>query len=1451
MSIVRRILKVVFWTIVGVFALAVIAVVGAKLYLSDERLAELVEDNLNELFAGHFEVGAIQWSLPFHFVIDDVAIDDPEGRPAIRAAHVDARLRWRALLHGTLAIDDIAGQGIDVRVLALAKNPEDLGIAEAFSPKSPVVPKPDVEDDGPPISLDFHGTIIDRVEFTYDDGTTKIAVSGGHIENVAFGMRGDILGIDGDVEAARFALVTDGFAYDGGPMRVHAEEFAIDIGDVLGFATKKARLSVEGLNVDASGDLHFPEGALPRGTVAADATLPLEHPLVRGILPKGLAGRGRVAVHAESDGTNVDVAVRGEDASLSGLRIESVTVKGALQGERIDLARLHAEVEGGSATISGELELLPPMAHDLVADLERFPLAEVVRVFADVDAMLPQRLSGRIKARGAGLVDLASHVEADVRAEGLPNDVPVVPDPLRVDVEADLSATQANVARLTASGDGAVLEAHGRIPFSETGPIDATLSLTHKRPATTLAKAGADAPVAVESLTLNATAKGSFSRLVADALLEAHGVAVQDIGPTDVRAPLRVEGGVVTLSSATVGIGGGEVVIDGTVGVMDERGRALAAMPVAAKVAAHDVQLAALTSGQASGKLVLDGQVSGTIQAPHGELVLGVDELTARGVVFSKARAVAVLEPDHVEVRELTLDPKDGGDLQGKGRYTFASTQVDAQLAIADLPLGAVLALTAPSVPLRGTIASQLSVSGPAATPSIKGNLRISELASGDIAIGTLTADIGETKIARGKAQMLQLTAQVRGPLGNANVDAGFTPATRRIDAKVGVSDVGLASALAAAKVDLPLDGKLVATADIHGDLPYPAVKADLEVSGITIDGVAPATNAVTVAVTTDEPDERYDARVDFGKILSANLRFWPRRGPAAEVHATFDDFRASAFSPKLAKAGYDLTLSGNTHVRYNAPNVIDGSLTLNKLTASVDTQTVQLARPSTISFQGTNVSVPRLTLEGAGSTVDVSGSVRDGNLNGEVVGDLDLAILGPFVTAISEPTGILHVVAKASGKLASPQLTGEVSIAKEVRCRPRGISQELVVTSGRIALAGDSVVISDFKGRLETGTIEVRGRIGLKDWKPDSYDVRLSGTKLAFQSRELRVQADAELKLSGRGVVPDVSGDIVVLTGRYSKKFALKDFNFVGREPDTSAPLSQTMPFLADMELDLRAVSRDDVEVAVDASAFAITLPLQLDLRLRGTPLSPSVGGRITAQAGSIKFPEATLTVQETLVSFTPGLSAAEGANIQLVAEGEVPAKGEDSTADEVYLVSMTLSGTLSEMQFDLSASPGLDRNQTLALLITGKAGFDQLFYGSSTTGTASGNSTSPEVDAAIALAGAGVTGPLTGFVENQLEDRINLEVDLSASFTSDQVRVTARKELTPRLRLEGSVQRALQASGTNLNVATATFVLANRWFLQAIAQAAQGNSVVTDNSVVRPRSDNRIEMRYRLIGD
>jgi hypothetical protein len=201
--VLKKLLKILALIIAGIFTLAVIAVIGARIYLSDERLARLVESKLNELFAGRFAVHEIHWSLPFHFVINDVTIDDPEGTRAIHASQVVATLRWRALLHGTLAIDDIDGPGIDVRVLAMQKHPELLGIAEAFTPKTPELPKPDVEDDGPPLTLSFHGSLIDSVEFVFDSDGTRVAVSGGHIENVFFGMTDNLLTVDAEPLPAR------------------------------------------------------------------------------------------------------------------------------------------------------------------------------------------------------------------------------------------------------------------------------------------------------------------------------------------------------------------------------------------------------------------------------------------------------------------------------------------------------------------------------------------------------------------------------------------------------------------------------------------------------------------------------------------------------------------------------------------------------------------------------------------------------------------------------------------------------------------------------------------------------------------------------------------------------------------------------------------------------------------------------------------------------------------------------------------------------------------------------------------------------------------------------------------------------------------------------------------------------------------------------------------------
>ncbi|MBC7792242.1 MAG: translocation/assembly module TamB domain-containing protein, partial [Clostridia bacterium] len=962
-----------------------------------------------------------------------------------------------------------------------------------------------------------------------------------------------------------------------------------------------------------------------------------------------------------------------------------------------------------------------------------------------------------------------------------PSDLAGLPDPIHVVLEANVTMQRADIARFTAEGDGARLDASGIVPLDPNGRFDVKLLLTHKRPNATLAATGQTAPVSIDSLELRAQATGSLANLVADALLDAHGVNAQGVGPADVLIPLHVEGGTATVRDARVKLPAGALRLNASVGVLDNHGKPRSAMPLRVKLAAADVDLEPLTQKRAAGRLVFDVDAHGTVQAPQGSAHIGVDKFTANGVMFDKADARISMTPQRVTLEELTLDPRDGGKLNAGGTYGLHDSKIDATIDIENLPLRSVLALTAPTVPLSGAVSAKVHVTGVATEPRLDGHLTIAELASGTIALGKLSVAFDTQQ------EKVHGVMKLAGSLGTADLDAIITPRTQAVVAKLDIGDVRLARALSAADLSLPLDGTLTMTAKADGVLPYPKLEAALKIDDLLIDGVAPNPNTVSLDVSS-EADQSYVAKLAFGEILAAEARYWPLRN-TADVKARFHELKASAFSPELHRQGLDLMVSGNTDVLYGGPMKIQGTFTLEAFEAKIQHEMVKLSRPTTVRFDGSSVTLPKTDFEGAGSTLSLQGKLDGRAIQADVHGDLNLTVLGPFQNAISEPTGVLRLEAQARGTLDQPLFTGKIAVAKEVRGQPRGIPQELDVRSGSITLTPNTVQFDDIAGRLEEGSFKISGEIGLKDLMPDRYNLYLEGKRLSFQTRELRVEADASLKLTGSGkIVPDVSGEIVVVSGRYLKKFALKDFNFIGKQPDTSAPLSQTAPMLKQMNLNIHATNAEDIEVKVDASAFAVTLPLQMDLRVQGTPLVLNVGGKVTAQAGSIKFPEATLNIVETLVTFTPGLPPADGANLTLLAEGEVPSKSDDTSADEVYLVSMSLSGTLAALTFDLSAAPGLDRNQTLALLITGKAGFDQLFYGQGkTTGTASGNSTSPEVDAAIALAGAGVTGPLTGFVENQLEDRLNLKVDLSASVTSDQVRVTARKELTPRLRIEG----------------------------------------------------------------
>ncbi len=378
MRLLKRTLKILVWTISCLVIVTLLTLTAVKLYFNDERLAHLVSNQLNTLFAGNVSVREIHWTLPFHLSLDDVAIDDPAGRPAVRVTHIDATFVWRRALARTIAITDIAAHGIDVRVLDMPGNPNALGIVEAFSPKTPSPPTPD--NGGPGIDLDFTGTILDRVEFEYDSGGIKIGVSGGKLEDVEFGMYGNVLHMNGHVTGERLDLDVPGILYSG-PADVHCKDFDIDIGPSgvpsdLGLKTAESDAVLGAIKIAARGDIRLPhDNPLPQGTLSVDATLPLDHHLLHDLIRNG---RGTVTVHADThrdgDSTDADITIKGDNAVIDSIPFDEIAFAGKLERARVDIQRLAVATDGGNASVSGELTLTPPMAHDLTLELDRFPL---------------------------------------------------------------------------------------------------------------------------------------------------------------------------------------------------------------------------------------------------------------------------------------------------------------------------------------------------------------------------------------------------------------------------------------------------------------------------------------------------------------------------------------------------------------------------------------------------------------------------------------------------------------------------------------------------------------------------------------------------------------------------------------------------------------------------------------------------------------------------------------------------------------------------------------------------------------------------------------------------------------------------------------------------------------------------------------------------------------------
>jgi translocation and assembly module TamB len=430
------------------------------------------------------------------------------------------------------------------------------------------------------------------------------------------------------------------------------------------------------------------------------------------------------------------------------------------------------------------------------------------------------------------------------------------------------------------------------------------------------------------------------------------------------------------------------------------------------------------------------------------------------------------------------------------------------------------------------------------------------------------------------------------------------------------------------------------------------------------------------------------------------------------------------------------------------------------------------------------------------------------------------------------------------SGDSDTPRISGEILLLSPATIRARGMVREMTLDAAKISLRPGSVRIDELRGQMSGGKFAASGDLGLDGFKPDRWNLRFDGTNLPYRSAEILIEADANLRATGSGVVPRVSGNIEIIRGRYLRKFRLEQFVFVQRgvvEEEEDEEDVEADAYLQELELDIHARSAGAIKLKIDAQAFATEMDLGADVFIRGTAANPLLDGRVMSESGWLKFPSAKLDVEQLVVDFKPTLQESIHPLIDLVATGEVtaaPSGGESRPTP--YQVSVHIDGPLNAMRLDLTSDPSLPQDEVLSLVVLGQADPTMLVEASPTKG-------SGRIESSLVFAGSQLATPVTRFLEKQLEKQLNLDLQLGTEVSSERFRLTAAKELTSRFRIEGGYERLFTESA-ELMTGRALLFLSNDLFLEGSAQNVTAFNTTSD---LETGTSGALELKLRLLGE
>lgn len=129
--------KVVGWTVAGVLAVVLVALLVVQTNWAGEQIRKRVVAQANAQLQGRVQIGRVSLR-GFAPVVDEVALFDPQGSPVLTVRRVHVALGWAALLRRTVAIRVVDVEG--PRVALVQDEDGGSNLARALAPRTPKPP---------------------------------------------------------------------------------------------------------------------------------------------------------------------------------------------------------------------------------------------------------------------------------------------------------------------------------------------------------------------------------------------------------------------------------------------------------------------------------------------------------------------------------------------------------------------------------------------------------------------------------------------------------------------------------------------------------------------------------------------------------------------------------------------------------------------------------------------------------------------------------------------------------------------------------------------------------------------------------------------------------------------------------------------------------------------------------------------------------------------------------------------------------------------------------------------------------------------------------------------------------------------------------------------------------------------------------------------------------------